>query len=431
VRQAIQNVIQQPERVIRLPVYLLRWLPYVSTQIVFLVAAFWQEYYLASKNSSAKDIPSVNTRAENVCQWAGISRAQFFRLLHAGSKVEWFIQKETTNHRIDPRTGKPKKSANRYLLHRIYLTPGDAEDLKAFLIKNNIQNNPVNALKIALQVNLKEILHDPPRQPSDNWLPLRSAQQIVRDLVGDPLNNQLTPLVNQLSLQLLCPDEFIRVTWYFLKNWLPRLGPDAAMFILMLRNLCYFNPQTGELRDEVWIEGGYAGIAARLGIPNPQTIAQWLPAIVQRKPHETTLTERTQLELARRKRLQNLLGQFVIRTNYKANTSGGYAWKFKVERLDPLIPEHEQIAVAIHNLISQAEQNGMLPDLIACADKDCFETHNPNRTIVMRHKLWIENCPATLHPWLEDCFATLKADPEYCFETLLKILKFFKDSNGE
>ena len=279
---SIRDYFLEPGRVVRLPVYYLRWLPYVQAQVIFLVMALWQEYYLASGGKTQKGNHKVSVRAEQVCQWAGISRAQFFRLLQPGSSLGWFARKSETDHEVDKRTGRAKKSSNKYILFDTPLTPGDAEDLKSFLLAHGIQESPVTALQAALAADPKQILSYPVRQSPDNFennLPRHlTVQEIVRDLVGCRLTADLVTLADQLADRLLAQGEFILVSWYFLKNWLPALGPDAAMFILVLRNLCYFNDETGELRDEVWIEGGYEAIAQRLGIKNPRVVANWLPA---------------------------------------------------------------------------------------------------------------------------------------------------------
>ena len=89
-------------------------------------------------------------------------------------------------------------------------------------------------------------------------------------------------LADRLSDHLLTPNEFILVSWYFLRYWLPLLGADAAMLIFILRNACYFNETTGEMRDEVWIEGGYDALAQRLGLDNPRLISHWFPAAIER-----------------------------------------------------------------------------------------------------------------------------------------------------
>ncbi|NLI08434.1 MAG: hypothetical protein GX457_15285, partial [Thermotogaceae bacterium] len=282
---SIRNYLIEPSRVVRLPVYYLRWLPYVGSQMIFLIMALWQEYYLASGGKARKGSYKVAVRAERICQWAGISRAQFFRLLQPGSSLGWFARKIDTDHEVDKRSGRAKKSSNKYELFESPLIPGDAEDLKTFLLAHGIQDSPQSALQLAINANPKDILHYPVRLPQeefDKMIPhYQTVQDVIRELIGHRLDGELGTLADQLADRLLGQGDFILVTWYFLKNWLPVLGADAAMFVLVLRNLCYFNDETGEIRDAVWIEGGYQAIANRLGINNARVVANWLPAWIE------------------------------------------------------------------------------------------------------------------------------------------------------
>jgi hypothetical protein len=439
--RSIRDSLLEPGRVVRLPVYFLRWLPYVQSQIIFVVMALWQEYYLASGGKAQKGNNKVSVRAEQVCQWAGISRAQFFRLLQPGSTLYWFARKTETDYEVDRRTGRAKKSSNKYVLLDTPLTPGDAEDLKAFLLDHGIRESPVSALQAAVAADPKQILSYPTRLPPDNFENMQprylTVQEIVRDLVGRRLTPELATLTDQLADRILAQGEFILVSWYFLKNWLPVLGSDAAMLILVLRNLCYFNDETGELRDEVWIEGGYEAIAQRLGIKNPRTVATWLPARIDHKKRKDELTDRTDQEFARRQRIQDLLGLFVDRTDHRVNSSGSYAWKFKVQRVDPLIPQHEIIRRAASSLLADCEDQGLLDELYSWVDEvntdlnDCIETVKNGPKIVFRLSNSTNGCSETLTAILNDCFETLDLEGKDCFETLLKTLKRFKDSQKE
>lgn len=60
---------------------------------------------------------------------------------------------------------------------------------------------------------------------------------------------------------------------YLLRKWLPLLGPELFTLIKVLRSMCYFNPETGELREECWPT--YETLAARCGVSRA-TIARWL-----------------------------------------------------------------------------------------------------------------------------------------------------------
>ena len=435
---SIRNSLLEPERVVRMPVYFLRWLPYVQSQMIFVVMALWQEYYMASRGKTQKGNNKVSVRAEQVCQWAGLSRAQFFRLLQPGSKLEWFARKCDTDHEIDKRTGRTKKSANKYILFETPLTPGDAVDLKSYLLSQGILESPITVLQAAIAADPKQILRYPVRLPPDTFedmIPCHlTVQDVVRDLIGHRLSGELMMLTDQLADRLLAQGEFILVSWYFLKNWLPILGPDVAMFILCLRNLCYFNDETGELRDEVWIEGGYEAIAQRLGIKNSRAVATWLPAQIERGKRKEELTQRTDQELARRQHLQGRLSLFIQRTDHRINSAGCYAWKFKVLRTDPLTPQDEMIRLAASSLLATSEEKGTLDELgvwMTKVSNDCSETVKSEPKVVFGLSQLTNGYSETLSSILKDCLATLDLEDKDCFETLLKTLKSFKDSQKE
>lgn len=432
---SIRNILLEPGRVVRLPVYNLRWLPYVGSQVIFLVMALWQEYYLANGGKGRKGSCKVSVRAERICQWAGISRAQFFRLLQPGSSLGWFTRKIDTDHEVDKRSGRAKKSSNKYELFESPLTPGDAEDLKTFLLAHGIQDSPQSALQLAINTNPKEILQYPVRQPPEDFSKMiprhQTVQDVIRELVGHRLDGELGNLADQLADRLVTQGDFILVTWYFLKHWLPVLGADAAMFVLVLRNLCYFNDETGEIRDEVWMDGGYETIANRLGIKNARVVANWLPVRIDRGKRKDKLSERTVEELSRRQRLQDLLGLFVDRTEHRINSEGSYGWKFKVQRVDPLTPQHQKIQQASSSLFVKSESLCVQNELgcwISNLGNDCFEIVKTEPMVVLRLSDLTNDCSETLKSILNDCLETLDLQANDCFETLLKILKSFKDS---
>ncbi len=60
---------------------------------------------------------------------------------------------------------------------------------------------------------------------------------------------------------------------YLLRKWLPILGPDLFTLIKVLRSMCYFSRETGELRDQCWPT--YETLAAKCGVKRA-TIGRWL-----------------------------------------------------------------------------------------------------------------------------------------------------------
>ncbi len=431
---SLRDMLLQPERVVKMPVYFLRWLPYVGSRTIFEVIGIWQEYYLSSRGKQPSGGEKVATRIENVCRWAGVSRAQLFRDFGPGSLLDWFVGKIETDHERDRQTGRSKKSANKYVLYGIPLTPGDAQDLGAYLRAKDIQHDPANALRAAIAAQPNEILRYPFRAPPEkirDLIPRRiTVQDLVKSLVGRRLESELADLADHLSDRLLVPGDFILLRWYFLQNWLPLLGHDAAMFITLLRNHCFFNDETGEIRDTVWIHGGLPILAARLGIENPRQVALWFPAAMERGSHKEAVTKATAQENDRRQRLQERIAAFVQRIDYRSN-GGIFDWCFQVQRMDPLTPEDEQVKQAALNLLLSADDADVLHELYRLLDQqsnDCFETLKEEGMIVLRLSKTANDCSETLKMVLNDWIETVKTLPNDCFETLLKILRGFKDS---
>ena len=432
---SLRDALMEPERVVKLPAYFLRWLPYVGAKTIFELIGFWQEYYLASKGKQPAGGEKVSTRVERVCSWAGVSRAQLFRDLADGQPLAWFLKKIETDFEKDRQTGRAKKSANKYALHGIPLTPGDAEDLKTYLMQNNFIDDPYQVLQTALTLQPNKILQYPFREPTnDFWkmTPQRiTVHSVIAELIGRQSASQLTDLADQLADRLLGSGEFVLIRWYFLNQWLPILGHNPAMLVILLRNLCYFNDEMGEIRDDVWIEKGYTEIAARLGLKNPRLIHQWFPAMFERGGQTESHTEKTDREIQRRQRIRTALKSFLERIDYRSTNQLAYGWHFRVQRMDPLIPEHLLIKQAATQLLVRAEEESVLAQLnvfLEWLPNDCIETLKMDTMIVLRRSNIDNACFETLERLLKDCFETVKTLPNGCIETLLKTLKGFKDS---
>ena len=56
------------------------------------------------------------------------------------------------------------------------------------------------------------------------------------------------------------------VTHYFFSQWLPLVGASAANVILAARSMCYWNPLTGELRNQVETEMGELAYRAAVSV---------------------------------------------------------------------------------------------------------------------------------------------------------------------
>ena len=66
--------------------------------------------------------------------------------------------------------------------------------------------------------------------------------------------------------RVIQPERGMFVTHYFFNQWLPLLGASAANVILAARSMCYWNPMTGELRNQLETEMGELAYRAAVSV---------------------------------------------------------------------------------------------------------------------------------------------------------------------
>ena len=68
------------------------------------------------------------------------------------------------------------------------------------------------------------------------------------------------------------PERTMLVTQYFFNNWLPLLGHSAFAIIMAARSMCYWNPLTGELRNEIETEISELAERAAVSVRTAKTV---------------------------------------------------------------------------------------------------------------------------------------------------------------
>ena len=68
------------------------------------------------------------------------------------------------------------------------------------------------------------------------------------------------------------PERTMLVTQYFFSNWLPLLGHSAFAIIMAARSMCYWNPLTGELRNEIETEISELAERAAVSVRTAKTV---------------------------------------------------------------------------------------------------------------------------------------------------------------
>jgi hypothetical protein len=68
------------------------------------------------------------------------------------------------------------------------------------------------------------------------------------------------------------PERTMLVTQYFFTNWLPLVGHSAFAIIMAARSMCYWNPLTGELRNEIETEISELAERAAVSVRTAKTV---------------------------------------------------------------------------------------------------------------------------------------------------------------
>ena len=382
VSNSIRSILTQPDRVVAVPKYLLRWLPLVGPDAFWLVIAFRQARFLHTTSTNRQK--AFTARAEEIYRWCGMSRATFWRSIDR-PELAWFVERlPQTGWGMDAETGRVKQNPNRYRIQvDIPITPMDAEALRKFLLEHDFENDPVAALAQAADAHLTDLIEFPPPRPTTDQKQLAPKAQTVEEVVLNLLpegslfeaeqQRNVQALAAQLSEKILRPLENFQLSWYFLEEWLPVLGAGPAALVALLRSYGYYNPISGELRDEIWIEGGYEEMAQVLGIGRVKTLVEWLPSQVNRGKQKDRLSPKAQQEKERIEGLRHNLAGFDQRIGYRPGQAG-FAYQFKLKLdADPLVEPDETICRVLTYILSEAQQAGVMDHLTRWLQETDFE----------------------------------------------------------
>jgi hypothetical protein len=109
--------------------------------------------------------------------------------------------------------------------------------------------------------------HYETEEPGETQHPLSSATAIQAMEINDPEEksspNRQSSSKRKVMLQraygserasIIQPERGMFITNYFFQHWLGLIGHSAMTVILAARSMCYWNPLTGELRNEIETE---------------------------------------------------------------------------------------------------------------------------------------------------------------------------------
>ena len=279
----------RPNRVIGLPGYLLRWLPYLGGTGMSVLTGLRQSFYRKYHHLAVAN-QEFEASAPEVAQLAGVAKSTFWRTIGSPS-LRWFIERVPLKAGeeqwfLDPLTQTVKRHVNKFcFVNTIPLTPGDADRLAQALIAAGGATQPEAALQQLLASEPKEYLGPMHQAPPSDWTgrdpalsTVEAVVMAVSGLTAREIPPELRQLIEKLSLAILSPaGDVVLISQYFWNHWLPRLGHNPSWIVIAMRDRGFVSAATGELRERVYLREGYAELAALLGIQRVKTVREWLP----------------------------------------------------------------------------------------------------------------------------------------------------------
>jgi hypothetical protein len=156
------------------------------------------------------------------------------------------------------------------------LTATDAHSLRNWLMAGQAGvGGAEDILATAAETPLNELL--PLGAHAQTGDAPESVISIVRSLFADRLPaERLESLSTRLHKHIMPDKDLLVVTHFFVEHVLPHLGTGPGWMLTLLRDRCYVNRETGEVRNQVTVQGGYAEVAGWLGLARPKTVWEWL-----------------------------------------------------------------------------------------------------------------------------------------------------------
>ncbi len=237
----LRDAFQQPHRIVFLPGYFLRWLPYLGSRAAWLYVALRQTHFLANRHPYGPGQPirpgqALEVPRHTLARWSHLTKRTINNILNQGLLAP-LVQVERDRH-LDAHRQAP----NRYIFTAdMPLTPHDLASVLAFLQAHNLKEDPIAALAAALQQppqNLLAPLPSPPAAPPSRPPSLRAAlSERLR-----PLALPQATLAKALGMGELLETSLIEaegklfIPWYFIEHHLPALGHTVAWLYLAARH---------------------------------------------------------------------------------------------------------------------------------------------------------------------------------------------------
>ena len=282
--QSIYDEIVQPDQVIVVPGYFMRYIPLLGLELAWLYIGFRQAAYEAG--AARQPGKKFGAPSKKVAHFSGMSTRTFWRWVakpETWKRLRWLVKQVDSDLRWSRgKDGRPHQSSRYYrVTMNPPLTPFDERSLRSWLYRQLAQGKtPVAVIQSALETPTDELIPWPDQMASEETIDEpHSVQDVLQAVCGsipESQKAQFQELADKLAHHLMPSKDLVFLTHYFVSHWLPRLGPGPGWFVTLMRDRGYINQRTSEVRDEILLSEGYAEVACWLGLKRVKTVWEWL-----------------------------------------------------------------------------------------------------------------------------------------------------------
>lgn len=406
----ISDVLLNPEAIVAVPAYLLRFTPYYGSTAVLIATALRQAFYRSSRENGSEQLyphegDQVKIAVDGLLDILGnsISRAKFFRCFQNGS-LDWFVRRAPARHQL--KDGRIQRQANTYLYMGSLLTPGDARDLSRYLLGRGLLEDPVRVLSEACSTPRNQILCFPFTVPDsrdcENLEAMSVHQVLSHALAPTKLDAQLSALCDRLSAHLIRPQSFLSLPWYWFRKVLPEIGDDFGLLYLMSKSCCYVDWAHGRDRNRFWVPGGLSTLQAWVRSSTAPLSIPHANESKRGRPRSKTANAASEYTRSWRESGRELLGQYLQRVGTRSGEIGT-DWQLEVADVH-LTRSDEILKDSLFSFLYSAPASG----LIACLKR--FSTDEAFQNLLLKD--------SREHPLRLCHFETLVSEGHCHFETL-------------
>ena len=264
--------IVRPERVISVPRYYLRWIPYLGADLAWIPIGFRQVAYFRGLAFEEGDLFRCSYR--ELALWSGMSERNLYRKVN-DPRLGWFIQR--TDQGAEWTIGEdsiPHRNSSEWrVVMSMPLTPADRRSLRSF-IEGQVRAgaSPEQVLQASYQSPIEDLLP----WPKDGQIPEMAGepmgvQQVVEVALGGEVSRpSLRRQIDALAFRIAGYGDPMAITHYFVRALLPNLGSGRGWLVQWLRAL----DDAQRSRGKVLVQGSYSVLAGRLGVYE-RTIRRW------------------------------------------------------------------------------------------------------------------------------------------------------------